>query len=269
LIIAKLIGGLGNQLFQYAVARHLAEIQGTVLKIDLTEFEQYKLHKYSLQHFDIIEEIATSENLDYVGNIKEKHFHFDTEFKEISDDVLLRGYWQTEKYFSDISDIIREEFTVKSELKDKDLDVSQLIRCSNSVSLHIRRSDYTSNSYKDQIFDSLSLDYYERAIEGISKRENDLKFFIFSDSHEWVRDNVKLDFPVVYVDHNTADTNYEDLRLMSLCNHNIIANSSFSWWGAWLNPNPQKKVFAPKQWFNSNVRNLDPKDIIPLLWTQV
>ena len=112
-------------------------------------------------------------------------------------------------------------------------------------------------------------DYYERAIEDISKRECDLKFFIFSDSHEWVRDNVKLEFPVVYVDHNTADTNYEDLRLMSLCNHNIIANSSFSWWGAWLNPNPQKMVFAPKQWFNNNVRNLDPKDIIPLLWTQV
>ena len=269
MIIAKLIGGLGNQLFQYAVARHLAEIHNTTLKIDLTEFELYKLHKYSLQHFNIIEEFATSDDLKAIKDVKEKHFHFDEEFKNISNNVLLLGYWQTEKYFSEITDIIRTEFTVKSELQGRDLDVSRLIADSNSVSLHIRRSDYTPNSYKDQIFDSLSLKYYKRGIADLSQVENDLTFFIFSDDPEWVKDNVKLDFPVIYVDHNTADTNYEDLRLMSLCRHNIIANSSFSWWGAWLNDNKDKRVYAPTEWFNSNVRNLDSKDIIPKSWIKI
>lgn len=269
MIIAKLIGGLGNQLFQYAVSRHLAEIHNTTLKIDLTEFELYKLHKYSLQHFKIIEEFSSDDDLNAVKEVKEKHFHFNEEFKNISNNVLLRGYWQTEKYFNEITNIIRAEFSVKSELKGRDLEVSKLIADCNAVSLHIRRSDYIPNSYKDQIFDSLSLDYYQRAIADLAQVEKDLKLFIFSDDPEWVKDNVKLDFPVIYVDHNTADTNYEDLRLMSLCRHNIIANSSFSWWGAWLNDNKDKRVYAPTEWFNSNVRDLDSKDIIPDSWIKI
>ncbi|MBI3632780.1 MAG: alpha-1,2-fucosyltransferase [Candidatus Vogelbacteria bacterium] len=269
MIIAQLIGGLGNQMFQYAMARHLAKINNTTLKIDLTPFEDYKLHKYSLHHLGIVADIASKEDLEKVTFIKEKHFHYDVSYKEIGNNVLLKGYWQTEKYFNEIPDIIRHEFAVKTPLGNKNLEVANLIKASNSVCLHIRRCDYVPNTYGDQIFDSLTLDYYFKAIELLAHEKQDLKFFIFSDDPGWVKDNVKLDHSVVYVDHNTAESNYEDLRLMSLCNHNIIANSSFSWWGAWLNKNRDKKVYAPKNWFNSNVRNLDPKDIIPESWYKI
>ena len=269
MIISKLIGGLGNQLFQYAVARHIAELHNTSLRIDLSEFAKYKLHKYSLQHFNIIENFSTYKSLGSFKVRKEKNFHFDKNFKEIEDNVLLAGYWQTEKYFIEIEDILRNEFTVKSKLTGKDLEISHRIASSNSVSLHIRRSDYVPGTYKNQIFDSLEIDYYLRAINDLSKKESDLKLFIFSDDPKWVKDNMKFMFPVCYVDHNNAEKNYEDLRLMSLCKHNIIANSSFSWWGAWLNKNYDKYVYAPKQWFNSNVRDLDSKDMIPDSWIKI
>ena len=269
MIIVRLIGGLGNQMFQYAMARHLAEINHTALKIDLSEFENYKLHKYSLHHFKIIEDIASEDDICAMKTIKEKHFHFDPEFREIGDNVLLKGYWHTERYFSEISTIIRNEIMVKSKLENINLHLSNLIKDSNSVGLHIRRCDYVPGTYEDQILDPLKLSYYLKAIEKLSEEEKELQFFIFSDDPGWVKDHVKLEYPVVYVDHNTAETNYEDLRLMSLCKHNIIANSSFSWWGAWLNRNPQKKVYAPKEWFNSNMRNINPRDIIPEAWVKV
>lgn len=269
MIITRLIGGLGNQLFQYAIARHIAEIHHTTLLIDLTEFETYKLHKYSLFAFNIQAGFASVDEIASLTQIKEKHFHFDPDFKSFHNNVLLKGYWQTEKYFIGISDIIRNEFSVKYPLMNKDLEISKLIKNSNSVSMHIRRSDYVPDTYTDQIFDSLNLDYYINAVKLLSEKENNLEFFIFSDDPEWVKDNISLEYPHVYIVHNTADTNYEDLRLMSLCKHNIIANSSFSWWGAWLNINPNKKVYAPKKWLNSNVRNLDPRDIIPEAWTKL
>lgn len=269
MVITQLIGGLGNQMFQYAMARHLAEINHATLKIDLSPFEEYKLHKYSLGHLNIIEDFASMEDIHSVTPIKEKHFHYDPNFRAIGDNVLLKGYWQTEKYFCGIPGLIRRELEVKSPLKNKNLHIAKLIEESNSASLHIRRCDYVPNTYGDQILDSLTLDYYFEAIKLLANDEQDLHFFIFSDDPGWVKDNVILEYPVVYVDHNTADTNYEDLRLMSLCKHNIIANSSFSWWGAWLNRNRAKKVYAPKKWFNSNVRNIDPKDIIPESWIKI
>lgn len=269
MIIARLIGGLGNQMFQYAIARHLALVHDADLKLDLSEFEKYKLHSYSLQHFNIIENHASDEDLSVVESIKERHFHFNEDFKLIANDSLLNGYWQSEKYFHEIRETILSDFSVKEALSGTDLEVSKRIGDSNSVSLHIRRTDYVTGSYNDQIFDVLDLSYYQRAVEDLSARQDELKLFIFSDDPDWVRSNVNFDLPVEYVVHNNAETNYEDLRLMSLCQHNIIANSSFSWWGAWLNDHANKRVYAPVQWFNSNVRNLDSKDIVPESWTKI
>ena len=269
MIIVRLVGGLGNQLFQYASARHSAEINNTDLKIDLSEFQKYQLHRYSLGHFNIIENIATEDELQATNEYKEKYFHFDPNFKSIGDGVLLKGYWQSEKYFCDISDIIKRELQLNTGLSTKGHEISMLIKNSNSVSLHIRRCDYNSGSYSDQILDTLSMDYYVKAIEKLSAQEKNLRFFVFSDDPQWVKQNLKLDYPSVYVDHNSAVTNYEDLHLMSLCQHNIIANSSFSWWGAWLNNNLAKKVYAPQKWFNANARNLNDKDIIPDSWFKI
>jgi len=140
--------------------------------------------------------------------------------------------------------------------------------CCDSVSVHIRRSDYLPNTYKEQILESCSFDYYLDSAKRIVRDLKKPHFFIFADDILWVRDNFKLPYPVTFVDHNGADKNYEDMRLMSLCKHNIIANSTFSWWGAWLNKNPNKKVFAPQKWFTEKARS-SPRDLVPELWSKV
>uniref|UniRef100_UPI004048D07E alpha-1,2-fucosyltransferase n=1 Tax=Algoriphagus sp. TaxID=1872435 RepID=UPI004048D07E len=266
MIIVKLIGGLGNQLFQYAVGRHLAEIHETKLFLDLSEFETYKLHKYALFGLKILENFASENQINFLPIIKEKHFHFDPNFKSIPNNVLLKGYWQTEKYFVEIADIIREEFSLKKSAEGRDKEVLEDILVLNSVSLHIRRGDYVRNTYENQILVSADLEYYKLCVEHITRYVEDCHFFVFSDDPAWVKENLKLSYPVTFVDHNDANTNYEDLRLMSFCKHNIICNSSFSWWGAWLNRNPQKIVCAPKKWFSDETKYIDSKDLIPKSW---
>lgn len=266
MIIVRLIGGLGNQFFQYAVARHLAEIRQTVLKIDISAFETYKLHKYSLWAFNIRENFASPEEAAALRHIKEKHFHFSPDTLCLSDDVYLEGYWQSEKNFANIAGIIRQEFTVKTPLSSKNEKLAEHMASCESVSIHIRRKDYATGQI--QILDPCTTDYYFRCVECLVQSNIHPHFFVFSDDMEWVQDNIKLPYPVTLVDHNGADKNYEDLRLMSLCRHNIIANSSFSWWGAWLNNNHNKIICAPKKWFNENTRN-SSKDMIPSSWIQL
>lgn len=261
MIIVKLIGGLGNQCFQYAVGRHLAELRHTELKLDLSEFETYKLHSYSLGNFNIIEKFALPDEVAAVRRSKEKHFHFDPEVFSLPDGTYLHGYWQSEKYFTGISEIIQREITVKLSLSGKNKEVSEEIASCASVSLHIHRTDYLTES----IFQLCSLDYYLNAVKYIVGIEKKPHFFVFTDDKAWVRENFKLDYLFTFVEHNGPDKNYEDLRLMSSCKHNIIANSTFSWWAAWLNINPGKIVFAPRKWFTDKAYS-DPKDIVPTAW---
>lgn len=265
MIVIRLIGGLGNQCFQYAVGRYLAEIHHTELKIDISEFETYKLHAYSLNHCNIIENFASSKDLVGLKHVREKHFHFDPEISHLSNGIFLDGYWQSEKYFAGIAEIIRHELTVKSQLSGKDRVIAEQIISCESVSVHIRRSDYLPNTYTEQLLETCSLDYYLYSVEHIAHTLNRPHFFIFTDDKDWTRENFQLPYPITFVDHNGPDKNYEDMRLMSLCKHNIIANSTFSWWGAWLNNNPDKIVFAPKKWFTEKAYS-SSKDIIPDSW---
>jgi hypothetical protein len=289
MIITRLIGGLRNQLFQYAVGRHLAEIHQTVLRIDISGFETYKLHKYSLWSFNIQEDFASPEEVEsltvrkQVGkegmlakllgkksklaktHIREKKLYtFDPKILKLSDGVYLDGYWQNEKYFANIAGIIRREATVKFPQTGKDKELANMIASSESVSLHIRRRDYVSDPKTNQVHGICDLDYYSRCVAHITQTVNNSCFFVFSDDPEWVQANLRLSYPTTFVDHNDADKNYEDLRLMSQCRHNIIANSSFSWWGAWLNPNEDKLVLAPKRWLAKNGVNY--KNMIPHHW---
>lgn len=291
MIIVRLIGGLGNQLFQYALGRHLCEIYKTVLKIDVSGFKSYKLHKYSLWAFNIQENYASTEEVETlttpkkrtVDQILDRIFHkkprrakthirekklfsFDPKVLKLSDGVYLDGYWQSEKYFADIAGIIRHEVTVKSPQVGRNKELAEMIASNNSVSLHIRRRDYVSNPKTNQVHGSCDLDYYFRCVEHLSHMVKNPNFFIFSDDPEWARQNLKLPYPTVLVEHNGEDKNYEDLRLMSQCRHHILANSSFSWWGAWLNPKEDKLVFAPRRWIAKKKVNF--KDIIPAQWTK-
>ena len=283
MIIVKLIGGLGNQLFQYAAARRLAEKHSTILKLDITGFEKDKhcLRTYNLHCFYIHESLATNAEINLIqwnlfNRLKhklsssdgtEKQFDFDPKILDAPNNILLDGYWQSEKYFADISDILRREFVVKYQQDAQSQMFSDRIQSTESVSLHVRRADYVQNALTNKIHGTCDQDYYDRAIRYIAERVNHPHFFIFSDEPEWVKDNLKIGFPMTVVDCNDASRNYEDLRLMSTCKHNIIANSSFSWWGAWLNPNPDKLVITPEQWFNDKKRNT--KDLIPEQWVKM
>jgi len=293
MIIVRLIGGLGNQLFQYAVARHLAEIHGSVLKIDISGFETYKLHKYSLWPFNIQEHFASTEEVAKLTpkmgvagrmlrrllcrpqklaktHIKEKDpFCFNPEILNLPDGIYLDGYWQTEKYFANIEDNIRREVTVKTPQMHKNKELAELIASCEAVSIHIRRGDYVSNNDTNKKHGTCELDYYFRCVEHLGQMVERPHFFIFSDDPGWARDNLNLTYPTTIVDHNSADKNYEDLRLMCQCKHNIIANSSFSWWGAWLNKNLDKIVIAPKKWLNDSSIDTSDLDLITDSWIQL
>jgi hypothetical protein len=269
MIVAKITGGLGNQLFQYAFARHLSLIHNTELRLDISSYNEYKPHNYGLSNFNILENFFPhNENLDLIP-IKEKHFHFDPDFISLPNNIYIQGYWQSEKYFNQISSVIKKDLQLKYPMGSKDKKFYELISKANSVSLHIRRGDYIPGTYDDQVSECLTLDYYEKTIHQIQQKNPDVVFFVFSDDITWAKENLSISRPAYYVDHNSTDANFQDLRLMSLCKHNIIANSSFSWWGAWLNSNLKKEVYAPINWFNSNARNLNSQDIVPNEWVRI
>ena len=288
MIIVGLKGGLGNQLFQYAAGRQLAHIHNTIVKLDTTAYYYGGPRQFELSHFNIQENIAVTAEIKKLTEVKQNrlqklfypllHSHpklspnhikynkipYKAAFFKLPDNIYLEGYWSSEKYFNDINDIIHLEFTFKKPLDETNQKFAEQITAVNSVSLHIRRGDYTEDSKAAQSHGLCSMQYYRDCIEYIIQKVNTPYFFIFSDRPDWVRNNLRLSHPAVYISHNAGSKDYEDMRLMSLCKHNIIANSTFSWWAAWLNSNPQKIILAPKKWFADKKFNID--DIIPAGW---
>jgi hypothetical protein len=176
------------------------------------------------------------------------------------------GNWQSERYFVDVMDMIRADFTFGTAPAGRNTELAELIGNTTAVSLHIRRGDIAANPTSLAVHGLCSLDYYRKAIEYVASKLAKPEFIIFSDDMHWVRENLQVNYPCHYVDHNIGIESYNDMRLMSLCHHHIIANSSFSWWGAWLNPSKEKMVVAPKRWFASNY---DSSDIVPSSWKQI
>jgi hypothetical protein len=199
--------------------------------------------------------------------VLEQFFHFDPNILKVSGHVYLDGYWQSERYFKDTEEIIRREFAIKRESDNANKQMADIIINTNAVSVHVRRSDYVNDTKTNETHGTCSLEYYREGTEIIARENPNPHFFVFSDDPIWVKRNLLINHRTTYVKHNDADKNYEDLRLMSLCKHNIIANSSFSWWGAWLNKNPEKIVIAPKAWFQTNERSSE--DLIPVTWQRI
>ncbi len=290
MIIIKLIGGLGNQMFQYATGKKVGLKYDAVLKFDIGGLRNNSgitPRNYALGFFNIQENFANEKEIEKLkGNAGGKIFHimqklgiwkkkrfivepkfsFNPEVLDIGDDSYLQGYWQTEKYFKDIEGVIRKEFTLKKEFSIEEKEMTKEIKNTNAISLHIRRGDYIAHAETNKFHGICSLDYYEKAIKQVAEKTENPVFFIFSDDIEWVKQNLKIDFPTIYVSDGILK-DYEELMLMSYCKHNIIANSSFSWWGAWLNANPNKIVIAPKQWFAE--KSVGTSDIIPETWTRI
>jgi len=296
MIVSEVLSGLGNQMFQYAAARALALEKNTSLKLDRTWFDldiekqtprNYGLDSFMLQA-DFISESERKFFLNpYTGGFlnrialkwnslqpyykqrvyKEPHFHFDEHFFNATSNTYLIGYWQSEKYFSSYAQQIRNDFSFKNPLIGQNDYWSKLIQSNNAISLHVRRSDMVNNPEVVKTHGSCGLDYYTAAADKIVEGLENPVFFIFSDEPDWCKANLKLEHPTHYIDNNVGDTAYCDLQLMSLCRHHVIANSSFSWWGAWLNPRSDKKVIAPKRWFADNSK--DTRDIIPAEWLRI
>jgi len=291
MIIVKLIGGLGNQMFQYAAGRRLAEINGAVLKLDTGAFKNYSLRKYELGVFNIREQFAAKSETDTLtvaklgmtekalnrlfnrqercpgSFISEKHFHFDPLILKLKDPVYLDGYWQSEKYFIDFEDIIRSEFTITVRQDAVNKKNAENIMGSESVSIHVRRGDYVSSETTGRYHGTCSVKYYHTAINMIAGKIKEPHFIVFSDEPDWAKKYLKPEYPVTYIDFNGKERAYEDLRLMTQCKHHIIANSTFSWWGAWLCKNTNKTVIAPSKWFNDGSINTD--DLIPDNWLKI
>lgn len=287
MVIVKLMGGLGNQMFQYAMGRRLAEKHKTVLKLDTTFLldrtfrKNFTFRNFDLQIFNIQENIASIQEIKSHYNIlkrgisklypncnlnsyvKEKKNDFDSTIINLGDNFYLDGYWASEKYFKDIEPIIREEFSFKNSISSK---ITETIASTDSICIHIRRGDYISNPVINKKMGVMDMGYYKKGLAYICERIENPNIFVFSDDMNWVKTNLKFDFPTTYVDFNNAGTN-EDMRLMSLCKHNIIANSTFSWWGAWLNNNEKKIVVAPEKWFNDG--NSLSGDLIPSQWNKM
>ena len=289
MLIANILGGLGNQMFQYSAGRSLSLIINTPLKLDTRDFLGYSLHNglelNKLFNCDI--ELANNEDLENIlgwqsgkyiqrilrkrhlkklrckNYILEPHFTYWDGFKQLSGDIYLDGYWQSERYFTEFSDYIRSDFTFKLPLSDRNCELAARISKVNAVSLHVRRGDYISNP-KNAFIGTCSPAFYKRAIEYIKRQVSNPTFFVFSDDIKWAKSNLNLHETTVFTEHNKGSESYNDMRLMSICQHHIIANSSFSWWGAWLNPNPKKIVIAPQKWFASD--EFDTSDLIPSSW---
>lgn len=281
MIIVQLRGGLGNQLFQYALGRHLAFLNQAELKLDVSLFNEvnsWTYRTYSLNDFNIKATLATKNEINrlrghwggfvpFLGpqkSIVEPHFHFYAPVLSFKDAVYLDGYWQSEKYFIDIADVIREDLTPKVSGSDTYEVLKESITQCNAVSVHIRRGDYVTNSTANRYFKPCEVKYYQQAIQYLVKYISNPVFFVFSDDILWAKANFKIDFPTHFVEGNSAQ---EDLWLMASCGYQIIANSTFSWWGAWLNQQPDKIVIAPQTWFST--KRFDTKDLLPESWIRL
>lgn len=292
MIVVQLIGGLGNQMFQYALGRKLAVQHNTELFLDPSNLETDLLRSYSLDAYPIKAELISEkirgvffrQNQKLLTKIAykvqtifrptiiyyEPHFSVDKHVFSLSGNIYLSGYWQSEKYFSEIATLIRKEFTYSDPVSESFKKYSTLIDQSMAVSLHIRRGDYVLDSKVQTIHGTCDLDYYYKAVDHLSRFFPDLQLFVFSDDPKWVSQNLSFSNEIkVHIVSGSELTEHEDLALMTRCKHHIIANSSFSWWGAWLNDYPQKKVIAPKRWFADEERNAQTKDLKPAAWTEL
>jgi hypothetical protein len=285
MIIVRLQGGLGNQLFQYAAGKALAHRLNKPFKLEtITSLQKDKKRSIALQGLQgdfalaspkEVKEFLTFPSLyrhntaffsRFGRNIyKEPHFHFDKNFSCLKDPVFLDGFWQSPFYFQDIESTIRKDFTVKPELVSKVLEKGKELEQRSSVAVHVRRGDFT-NKAATSYHGILSAFYYEKAIGLIKEKDPSACIYFFSDDIEWVKQNLAVDKNVQFIS-SFENSAIEDFYLMTKCRHNIVANSSFSWWPAWLNSNPDKMVIAPKKWFVDTTINTN--DLIPPEWRRL
>jgi hypothetical protein len=295
MIIVELTGGLGNQLFQYAIGKALSVDSNDQLLFDTSSYLWDKLRNYELNIFNFNVPIATVEDVQKIHNssplftdrilykvlgrsipyyrfpiIKEQSFKFDSDYKKFRKrNINLQGYWQSEKYFKHVRSIILEDLKINENVASYAMKMykNMILETQSSVSIHIRRGDYVSNPATTAYHGLCDLEYYNLAMQKMESHIETPTYFIFSDDKEYVKSVFGHIQNTIIVENVMRD--YEELILMSMCNHNIIANSSFSWWGAWLNANEAPIVIAPKIWFNDSNMQQQTKDLLPIEWIKM
>jgi hypothetical protein len=290
MIIVKLFGGIGNQMFQYAAGRGLANRNSCELKIDISHFNNLVLpnglpyRSFDLSIFHIRADVASEKEIKLYGDephsifkrgvkkiknlivpyvvLNEPHFHFYPEFMKAKGNIYIEGYWQSEKYFKEIEHEIRNDFIIKTTLNQEGNRLLKKIMSTNSICLNIRRKEFATNQYINQF---VGLNYICDAVELMASKIENPHFFIFSDELAWVKQNVKISHNYTIVEENLYGDKFRDcLFLMTSCKHFVIPNSTFGWWGAWLGDNPNKIVIAPKQWFRDDSKSTS--DLFPENW---
>lgn len=293
MIIVKLMGGLGNQMFQYATGRSLADRHKTDLLLDASGYENIPEgdtpREYELGYYPLRAGLATTEQLARVKpagyqptlserwrrafssngpifTFSEPSKNYYTGFPKLRNNTYLIGWWQDQKYFMSIRDKLLTEFVPQVPFSPAAEKTLQAIKAApTSVSIHVRRGDYVTNPNANKHHGLAPIDYYNTAMVQLREQFQNATFFVFSDDITWCQANLKGQ-SMTYVEGTTAG--YEDLHLMRHCQHNIIANSSFSWWGAWLNDSTAKTVIAPKLWFQDEAANAET-DVVPEAWARL
>lgn len=285
-VYIKLSGGLGNQLFQYATGKYLSLKNSCDLIIDTNWYQS--IPAGSTPRSILINQLNI--NAQYVDSngkpellinppsnnllkiffkkkvTKEKsNLTYDPSLLNLNTPIYLDGYWQSYKYFEEIRHILIKEVTPVKICAQYEKFIDTLNDTHNSVMLHIRRGDYVSSPSASMIHGTLKMSYYECAIHNIEKNIKNPIFFVFSDDIDWCRKNLPRNIDVIFIEtHQDPASPVDELYLMKMCQHHIIANSSFSWWGAWLCQNQEKIVYAPKTWFANQEHSLE--DLIPKNW---
>lgn len=293
MIVIQLEGGLGNQMFQYAMAHIIADINKVPVKIDKKflnlknntrgctprNFELGVFYNsflqasesdvISLTNLSNINKIKKRIGLNYPKVYQEPSFDFQSNVFSIQSPAYIKGYFQSYKYFIGYEDLILNFFSFPIDsLDSKNRELLSDIKHGNSISIHVRRGDYVQDKITQEFHGNCSLEYYFESIALLVSKYKDVKLIFFSDDSEWVKEHFKnLPYSKLFIDHNNDENSWKDMLLMSFCTHNIIANSSFSWWAAWLNENPHKTVIAPKNWFTDTGK--DANDLIPEEWIRL
>jgi hypothetical protein len=294
-IITQLKGGLGNQMFRYAAGKALAAEKGFELQIDIsfliansTDHGDFIARPYELGIFPAITEKVIDIDKQHqpllwrkvkrklgIGSLsvpvyKETSFAFNNSFVEVEAPTVLDGDLQSEKYFKRHKELIRKSFRFQNlPSNDPNNALIDFAKKETVISVHVRRGDYL-NAYNSAINGICSKDYYETTIKMMRDRFPDATFFFFSNDMEWVKQELThLTDRCRFIEGNTSRNSWKDMYLMSVCKHNIIANSSFSWWGAWLNVNVNKTVIAPSRWFNSCNPFYNTSDLLPENWIKI
>lgn len=291
-VIVRFQGGLGNQLFQYAFGRAVAARNGARLLFDMDFFDlppgEHTTRAYGLDAFGLQCARATAVQIARArqrGNairawlhalhprlaldrsVKERAFTFDARVQQVQGDTYFEGYWQSARYFADIAHELRREIRLQLPLPAHLQAIGARIAGGGCISVHVRRGDYISNPYASAHFAPCDAGYYTAAVRMLRADVPEAPVVIFSDDIAWARAHVRAAGEVLHVPAEPADHPAVHLHLMAMCQHQVIANSSYSWWAAWLNQRPGRRVIAPQRWFNDPA--MDTRDLIPSDWIRL